>query len=787
MRVNSLVASVFVLASISAACGSGTLSAPDEILGTQSEAIFKGTVATTPFLRTGVERAVAKINGGGCTGTAIAADWVITARHCVNAAEEGVFVATISSHNVTFEGSQFMDMIVPPENVFFFTLDGSDTALLKLPRTLGASFPTAKLFTGQDANAVGKAVKTFGYGAFDKREDGLCATDSGKAQCAARSQGWGCNGDADCLRFDGQLRTANFKIDHIVKNGEMYGNPVFDGKFINAPPNASGQYTLPGDSGGPTFINDGSAFQDQLVGTLGGGDNRAYAKIFRDWVEGILINHTRGVLHPQYSLPFDWTSIQRASRKGDFAFGQWKAECGLGYVVSGLSVDQTDSQPGPRAALCSYSPEADGGNSTMIDFSVSDARRDTSSGEWAGGFLKGECAADEAITALSQTTTTPPAGTKAKQLSRALCTPLKRPPSAARSCVVVDAEGSTVGVENDGWAYNWGRTINGTPAPIGHYKAQCPDNYFMTGVSVSPSTGRPHSARCCYDFVPTDKQFVFADVTLGGADLITVQPDSFDVQVSQGTRFDVSREFLYGGYRGKVGPQFADVTGDGRADLIISTDTGLVVRRSSGASFGSPEVWTDVAFEGKYGLFFADVDNDRDADAIVSNDFGITVRRSNGSRFLANEAWTTNAFLGSHGTFFADVDNDGDADAIVSNDFGLTVRRSDKTKFLGNETWSDVAFLGTRGAFFADVDGDRRADAVVANDFGMTVRRSDGSRFTANEDWTSGPFIGEFGNFLADVTGDGKADAIVINSFGVTVRRSLGSSFGPNEDWHLGS
>jgi V8-like Glu-specific endopeptidase len=676
------------------------------------EAIQNGTPAAPPGSRTGIEAAIVRLNG--CTGTLVRKNWVLSAAHCVAGGDSnGEPTGEVFSDDaVSLDGTTFQNKTVTAANIYVFRDIGAvDAALLKLPESVSPDVSSPSIFGGQDSDVIGHTVTTYGYG--------------------------GTN----------DLRKGVFTVSRLTANGEMI-NSAFDGKYLVVPGTGVGDAmvtTVPGDSGGPTMLGN------QLVGLTGGGNWRTYAKLFREWVDTTVGNDDAGVLHPNYPLSFYFQDNRKATRIADWASGKWKSECGDQYTAGGLSYDQNAtvgnppvSLPGSRGTLCRFNGRLSTGASTPVDFSAGDNRRDTSGGNWDASGFKGECASNEAITGLAQT---PVNGSTGKALGVALCSPMANQPNASRACVNLPIDGTTLGTLNDGWAYNG---IDN----YGFFKAECPMNYFMKGVSRD-SNGKPRVARCCYDFVPTGASFFLANLNTEGtprkADLIAARGDMVEVQTSTGSVFNYASKWIDGQYTG--------------AQSITDAASG---RTSS--------------------IYFADVTGDGKADAIVANSFGITVRRSDGTRFLPNDPnWIDGAFTGTHGLFFADVTGDGKADAIVSNDSGITVRRSDGTKFLPNETWTTIAFTGTNGLFFADVTGDGKADAIVSNDFGVTVRRSDGTKFLPNDpNWINGAFTGQYGTFLADVTGDGKADAIVINDFGITVRRSTGTSFAANENWGIG-
>jgi hypothetical protein len=271
-----------------------------------SHDLRQGTVVSYPFSGTDlIARAV--ISANGCTATLLNDNWVITARHCVVDHTGAISGSTISVHYFP----KNINANVPSSSVYLHPDPNIDVALLHLPSAISSGQGTVPLFQGEDADVVGKTVTTYGYGMVDYITGGC---SSGKT-CPARYFcsnndcvlngnviNVACTTNANCpsdypvcddyhhctvsQTGSGALRKAIFTVAKVVRDGTMNSNAVYNGKYLNIPQNSSGQRLMSGDSGGPTFING------ELVGITGGGDWIAYAKVFRNWVKGIVYPST---------------------------------------------------------------------------------------------------------------------------------------------------------------------------------------------------------------------------------------------------------------------------------------------------------------------------------------------------------------------------------------------------------------------------------------------------------------------------------------------------------------
>ena len=163
----------------------------------------------------------------------------------------------------------------------------------------------------------------------------------------------------------------------------------------------------------------------------------------------------------------------------DWSYGRYKAECGAGAAISGLSVDAAAGDA--FAVLCSVADTARFGaaraSCTARVLTGTDARASISSGDWDFGNVKAECADGEYVAGVSQLPT--------HELEAILCCPRPSGRVRASSHPLVFAhanalEGATVG--------DW--------APY-HYRAECAADGYVCGVSRG-SNKRAHALLCCH-------------------------------------------------------------------------------------------------------------------------------------------------------------------------------------------------------------------------------------------------------------------------------------------------
>jgi hypothetical protein len=164
-----------------------------------------------------------------------------------------------------------------------------------------------------------------------------------------------------------------------------------------------------------------------------------------------------------------------------------KARCAPSYGVTGLSQLQDNS--GSAAILCS--PSSNGqyseGASVVISNTSGDQRRYSRSGDWASGWIKLECGANEYISGISQSSTAPTA------LHAFRCTAGSLASNGLTGC-----ETRTIATTD-----NRGTTATGDWS-VGRTKYECTPGKVLVGISTSwaldpvpANRSKPHSILCC--------------------------------------------------------------------------------------------------------------------------------------------------------------------------------------------------------------------------------------------------------------------------------------------------
>jgi hypothetical protein len=178
------------------------------------------------------------------------------------------------------------------------------------------------------------------------------------------------------------------------------------------------------------------------------------------------------------AVRFDSGDYRLWDGTGDWKPGSYKGECSYGGAVSGLSNDPTVWTA--HAALCSdddpylYPHKT----CTTVDFTYGDNRRDTSTGDWDSGFVKGECGWGEYVAGVSQR----PDGL----LDSILC------------CQGRVAKTSCAPLYN--YAGDWREDTSTGDWDNSYYKLECAPGRWVAGVARNTRPGQPggpDAVLCC--------------------------------------------------------------------------------------------------------------------------------------------------------------------------------------------------------------------------------------------------------------------------------------------------
>ncbi|NVJ25626.1 protease B [Myxococcus sp. AM011] len=176
------------------------------------------------------------------------------------------------------------------------------------------------------------------------------------------------------------------------------------------------------------------------------------------------------------SLNFESSDARRTASTGDWAYGDFKAECASGEPLTGVSLGPASRYS--RIALCRTGGDAGryphAGCYSRF-FSTADSRGTTATGDWDVGNFKGECGANEFVAGVAQST--------AHEITALLCCPGN---VAHNSCTprVFDGQDARESSTSGDW-------------DVGNWKGECGSGRYIGGISRNPSGGAPHALLCC--------------------------------------------------------------------------------------------------------------------------------------------------------------------------------------------------------------------------------------------------------------------------------------------------
>ncbi len=205
----------------------------------------------------------------GCTGTLIAPNVVLAARHC------GVFPGStirFGSNSLAPSFIATVDSVINPAGSGSL-LDGGDVAILTLTGNVPSSIATPVVLTDDTFSLVGSEAITVGYGF-----NGVGSFGHGFSSDGRR---WAGTNIIDRYGLPaGAAGTNIFSTD--FDNGTLGANTIPGSSASPLPLEAT---TAPGDSGGPLFVDYGGTLA--LAGVLSGGTTSTSVYGDISWWTGI--------------------------------------------------------------------------------------------------------------------------------------------------------------------------------------------------------------------------------------------------------------------------------------------------------------------------------------------------------------------------------------------------------------------------------------------------------------------------------------------------------------------
>jgi hypothetical protein len=206
--------------------------------------------------------------------------------------------------------------------------------------------------------------------------------------------------------------------------------------------------------------------------------------------------------------------VQAGGLNDYWDYGYTIATCAYDETIAGISDIPGDTA---RTALCATVPSTtfSYGVTAVLNVTNGDQRRAQRLGDWAPGYTKLECASGEYVRGVSEDSV----NTGNDHHFHAI--------ECATGSVLSDTCNTLVFDQGD----NRGNTASGD-WDVGAYKGECASGEYVGGVSVSPTTGAPHSILCCAVGTPPPTalalQPVISDLNVYPGDTATIDVTATD-------------------------------------------------------------------------------------------------------------------------------------------------------------------------------------------------------------------------------------------------------------------
>lgn len=252
--------------------------AVEESVGTDIAEIKNGTnwdpwTQTTQTWTRNVVRISSPV--GGCTGTLLDYEWVMSAGHCFQNASGPVAQDAIQVSHQLADGST--ETATSADYAFHPNVAaGVDVAMVHLATPLHPGVATLPLDQNATSDIVGQDVFCAGYGA-------IAAGPSCSAANPSCPSGYVCDtGWSQCMMpNDGPLKTATFHVISDPDNADTW--------YRFQVPNAQNQLELPGDSGSSCWSSaDGGLTGVDKAGNSTNYNRQTSIAAARDWIESLV-------------------------------------------------------------------------------------------------------------------------------------------------------------------------------------------------------------------------------------------------------------------------------------------------------------------------------------------------------------------------------------------------------------------------------------------------------------------------------------------------------------------